>query len=404
MGDRLLVNIARRIERLAAEERACRVEGYRLGGDEFVILAAGPGIVAKARPFAERAVAFFAPPHQLGPHACVSTASIGVVVANPRHASAGGAADVSDPEAAARWSPTTLLRNADLAMFQAKEAGKGRYILFDESMYQFARRRFFVEKHLRQSIHDDTLSIRYQPIFDARSGAVTAVEALLHWEHETLGRVDNGELIGIAEESGLIHDLSDWLFTRVASDAAGLARPPRGRRPLINLNISRSEAMRPGFATRVKAFIAEHPTLADRLCLEFSESVIGRSREVFADILKELSGLRLSCGLDDFGHEQSSLSYLAALPLHQVKIARHLFGTVHEPNDRGWMVPRAITAFAHSVGIKVVAMGIESPDHLALAVDMDADYLQGRYTGGPEPLAALAERLEHRQHRWLHAA
>ena len=403
VGDQLLVNIARRIERLAAEERGCRVEGFRLGGDEFVILAAGPGIVAKARAFAERALAHFAPAHQLGPHACVSTASIGVVVANPRHASAGGAADVSDAEAAARWSPTTMLRNADLAMFQAKEAGKGRYILFDDSMYQFARRRFLVEKHLRQSIADGTLAIRYQPIFDARSGGVAAVEALLHWEHEALGRVDNAELIDIAEETGLIHDLSGWLFARVAQDAEAYRDDPRLGRLLINLNISRSEAMRPGFADRVKALIAEHPTLADRLCLEFSESVIGRSREVFADILRELSGLRLSCGLDDFGREQSSLSYLAALPLHQVKIDRHLFRTLHDSDDRAWMVPRAITAFAHSVGIKVVAMGIESADHIALALDMDADMLQGRFTGDVTDLPTLAAELD-REPRRHHVA
>ncbi len=371
VGDQLLRNIAKRIGQLAEQTRSYQVEGYRLGGDEFVILGLGHAEESLAKDFAQTALDLFAPPHQLGPHRCVSTASIGVVVGE----SAGpGPSGVK----ANLQTPTDLLRHADLAMFQAKEAGKGRYIFFDGSMFQYVHRRMEIDQQLHAAMQNGLLELHYQPIVQANSNKIHRVEALYRWSHPSFGVIDNDEIIDVAEESGLIHELSDWAFRQVANDIAYFDRKPGLHGVTIAMNISRSEALAPTFVDRVNWLLEDEPRLRGRLCLEFSENVIGRSREAFARILSKLSSQDLSCGLDDFGREQSSLSYLATLPIQQLKIDQQVFRADAQVDDRSWMIPRAIIAFAHGLGIEVAVMGLDSRDEVAVALDLTADHLQGK--------------------------
>ncbi len=229
-GDRLLRGIADRARTLADEVRGGRLEAFRLGGDEFVLVLHGRSIGHEIRHLADRALLLFAQPHVLDGHPCVSTASIGI-------ATASGLSAAEDPtfidaEGGVHGHPSIrtaseLLRNADLAMMQAKAAGKARYLLFDHAMYRFAQRRQRLERDLPEAIERDRLDLRYAPILSAGDLALAGAEALLHWEHDGLGPIEHAELVEVAEESGRIHELAAWVFA-----PSQRTRPPASGRQL----------------------------------------------------------------------------------------------------------------------------------------------------------------------------
>ena len=302
-GDRLLCNIASRIGELQPDTHGARLTGYRLGGDEFVLLLEGDNAHLHARKFAEAALETFTLPHRVGRFEVNCTASIGVALSDR-------------PELVA----VALLRDADMAMIHAKEAGKGRYVLFDHSMYELAQRRYRIETELKLAVERDALQLRYQIIVGA-DGEADAVEALLHWDHPELGLVPNEELLQIAERSDLIHAVGHWVLTRIANDGDGWNADPALKKLRIHVNVSRAELLHPDFSGRVRRLLVDHPGLRDRLCLECPQSVLQRGADAFAALALSLTDEGVKFGIDRLDSLNTPLNLLATLPISFVKIS-----------------------------------------------------------------------------------
>ncbi|MEM1097701.1 MAG: EAL domain-containing protein [Planctomycetota bacterium] len=404
-GDQLLRNIAERTKSLAEAAPPLKLRGYRLGGDEFVITLDGPdgishnAFVAAVSALTSQALGLFAEPHSLMNQDCVSTASIGVVYSSQH------------PDG----TPETLLRDADLAMLAAKQAGKGRVVVFDRAMADRAARVEDIERELRKAIRNNELQLRYQAIFGTECLELKAVEAMLVWTHPTLGRVDNAELLAVAAESDLIHRLGAWVRGRVAqqsgaaSGAGGWLQDARFADTPIHLNVSHAELLHPRFADHLKAYLAEYPALRDRLVLECPSSVVGRGGEVFRQAVLELNKCGVGFALDNLEREQVSLTQLATLPLVALKVGvpDSLVDTVAPDGSERFpegasasvaqasqhaAVLRAITLFGKFRDLRVIGTAIEEPDQISVATDTGVSSLQGRLLREPVSLDELQQQ------------
>ncbi|MEM8783092.1 MAG: EAL domain-containing protein [Planctomycetota bacterium] len=364
-GDELLCNIATRIEELKQHATPLTLDGYRLGGDEYVLLLVGPDAAAQVERITTLGVEIFARPHRLMNQDCVSTASIGVVTSH-------------------EFAPTPelLLRDADLAMIRAKERGKSQVVLFDQSMYEHVKRRQHIERELRDALAQDTLAIRYQPIYQADSLELEAVEALLYWKHPTLGRVANDELIDIAEETGLIHSLGNWVVNTVARDVTSREdawlHDARFAGSRVHVNVSHAEIMHPGFVQRFERILSDYPAMRNRLCLECPASVLGRGGEAFQLVIDRLHQNGVLFALDHLDREQVSLTQLATLPLDALKVGvpDSLSGG-DLATQKYAAVLQAITLFAQHRNIRVIGTGVEKDDQIAAATASNVSSLQG---------------------------
>ena len=359
-GDALLKQAADRL-------RAC-VRGMdtvaRLGGDEFVaLLEIGDRDEADAS--ARRILEAFAPSFLLKAQECFITTSIGISLF-PEDA----------PEAA------LLMRHADTAMYRAKERGKNAYMFFTADMAEHLSIRMFIENALRLAIPNGELFLEYQPLIDLGSNALVGVEALLRWRHQ--GKtIPPNDFIRIAEESGLIVDIEEWVMGEVCRqirdwDQAGL--PPFW----VSLNLSARHFRRPDLFPRLTGVVALAGIPPRRLCLEITEGAL-MDMENSSRILHQLHDAGFRMSVDDFGTGFSSLSYLKRYPLHELKIDRSFVsGLAGNPDDRA--ITTAIIAMAHELGLQTVAEGVESVvQHEALNV-LGCDIVQGYLYS--KPLAA----------------
>ncbi len=399
IGDLLLQSIAGRIRGL--EENVARaaagsdataspirgpLTGYRLGGDEFVLLLEGVPCGTAAGDIAAAAIEAFETPHEAGPHRCVSHPSIGL-------------ASSFRPV----LHPAELLRDADLAMFEAKRQGRasGRpaCVAYEGAMHAAAQRRMTLEVDLRAAVEADALDLRFQPIRDASDASRVGVEALLSWVHPALGRVENHEIIRVAEDSELIHPLGVWVRRAALRAACRLnpEGPPAAPRVPVHANVSMRELLTPGFAAGVRAQVSEAGLPEGSLVLEVSEVGIDRQSEAVALAIHELHAHGLPVVLDEFGRERSSLAFLAELPLRAVKIDRFFVGEVGGHPAR-MQVLQAIVGFAKSLSLGTFACGIETREQLAAVQAIGVEGVQGFLTGRPvsldEFLATRDERPE----------
>ena len=382
VGDQLLRSIAGRIRGLEAGPRAGGdpvrgpITGHRLGGDEFVLLLEGvPGVDA-AEAVAAGVIESLRAPHRLGPHSCVSHASIGLVSSFREHLDAG-----------------ELLRDADLAMFEAKgrgrAAGRPVCVAYEGAMHAAAQRRLTLETDLRAALDADALGLRYQPVRDAADATVTGLEALLRWVHPALGPVENAEILAIAEDTELIHPLGAWVRRAATRDAARLAASPGPLRGVqVHVNVSMRELLDPGFAQRVAGELAAAGLDAGALTLEVSEVGIDRQSDLVAAAIHGLHAEGLAVVLDHFGRERSSLAFLAELPLQAVKVDRYFVSDIGAHPAR-LQVLQAVVGFARSLGLEACACGIETPEQMAAVQSIGVDGLQGFLMGHPLPLAEL---------------
>ncbi|BAM03812.1 putative response regulator receiver protein [Phycisphaera mikurensis NBRC 102666] len=395
VGDRLLLSITRRIHALersfqagAAEAAAgCTMPiggpltGYRLGGDEFVLLLERVPCLGAASEVALAAIDLFAEPHELRPHACVSTASIGLATSFREHLDAG-----------------ELLRDSDLAMFAAKaqgrETGRPACVAYEGAMHAAAQRRLTLENDLRTALDGSALDLRYQPILDSGDGRTVGVEALLAWTHPRLGRIGNAEILGVAEEAGLINDLGRWVRRSALEAAGAIARAPGiAGAPPVHVNVSRRELLSPGFAAGVQIEAQEAGLPLHRLVLEVSEVGIDRQSEPVSVAIRELHAAGLAVVLDDFGRERSPLAFLAGLPLRAVKIDRFFISGLGGDTAR-FQVLQAIIGFARAMGLATLACGVETPEQLAGVQGIGLDHVQGNLTGPPVTLEELCSGPE----------
>ena len=370
VGDRLLQAVA---ERLAACVRVSDTIA-RIGGDEFVVLLCGLAQPEDARQVAQKVLESLAEPVTIDGQELKTTPSIGIC-AYPH--------DGDDVE--------TLMRNADTAMYYAKQMGRNNCQFFTQAMNDAAQQRLQMENDLRHAVERGEFILHFQPLINLKSGAITGFEALVRWQHPQRGMIPPSEFIMAAEETGLIGPLGEWVLREAC--ARGRAWDDAGYPPLqAMVNCSAQQFRRESFVAIVHRALGETGFPAARLELELTESVIlERSEEVIA-CFKALDDMGVGISIDDFGTGYSSLSYLKRLAIHQLKIDQSFVRDISsDPEDAA--IVSAIIAIAHSLGLQVVAEGVETAEQLAFLRSLGCDMAQGYLFSKPLPADEFAHLL-----------
>ncbi|HEX2205428.1 MAG TPA: EAL domain-containing protein [Longimicrobium sp.] len=370
VGDELLIAVSRRLE-------SCLRPGdtvARLGGDEFAVLVEEVAGADEAVAVADRIQAVMAQPVLLDGHDVVPSASIGVVMG-------------SELEAGAEH----LLRFADVAMYRAKARGRGRAELFDPEMHESVVARMRLETDLRRALERGELRVLYQPIVELATGRTAAMEALLRWEHPDRGLLRPADFMRVAEETGLISAIGEWVL-REAAGQLGAWQRELGAPLVMSVNVSTRELADPGFVERVEALLRETAPAHDTLRVEITESAIMRNAEAVIGVLERLEALGVRCYMDDFGTGYSSLSYLHRFPVNVMKVDRTFVERLPAEADAVEIV-RTILTLARTLGLEVIAEGVETEAQEALLRSLGCQYAQGFRFSGPLTPQAAGEHL-----------
>jgi len=371
-GDEVLKTVA---QRLTHTVRASDTV-VRMGGDEFAILLPEVALAEQALEVAQKILAVMADDMLAGGHRLQVTPSIGVALF-PGH---GG--DLS-----------TLLRNADAAMYDAKARGRNAASLYCADMSAHADVQFELQAALRQALARDEFLLHYQPLIDAQTGEVRALEALLRWQHPQRGLVSPADFIPLAEDTGLIVPIGTWVLDQACADLARLRADGRpGLRVAVNLSPRQFKA--DGLEENVVAALRGAGLPGDALELEITESVLMSSLERTQQILNRLRALGVRIAIDDFGTGYSSLSYLANFPVQTVKVDRSFVRQI-DSGEGTALLAGAIVAMAHSLGLDVVAEGVETPAQCNHLVEVKCELLQGFLFSKPVRFDQLAAAMAH---------
>lgn len=372
VGDQLLIEAAARIQAAVRETDTVA----RLGGDEFIVLCEDIDGVHHATDFAQRIIAALQTPFRLGDDDAHVSASIGI------------AFSVDGTETA-----DAILANADIAMYRAKDTGRSRCELFDETMQQWITSRVALETDLRQALPRHELRLFCQPFIAADTGTIRGFEALLRWERPGFGLVTPDEFIPVAEETGLIVDIGAWVLEEACRHAASWARRWPDKRLGISVNVSSRQLLSGDILDVVTSALARTGLDPTTLTLELTESTFIDDAISAQTLLRELRGLGLNLALDDFGTGYSSLTYLRAFPINILKIDKsfvHAIGT--EQDDTA--IVAAVIALAENLGLNVVAEGVENHEQLAILQRLRCPYFQGYLFARPRPIDDVADLVE----------
>jgi diguanylate cyclase (GGDEF)-like protein/PAS domain S-box-containing protein len=375
-GDRLLVSVATRL--LDSVRPGDTVA--RLGGDEFTILLGGLARETEATAVAERITARLQHPFDLAGHQVFVTTSIGVVLAQPRE----------QPESAG-----DLLRYADLALYQAKAAGKARYAIFDRSLDAAALARLELEADLRQAMERGEFAVEYQAQIDLHTGLIVGTEALLRWHHPLRGTVPLGEFIPLAEETGLIVGIGNWVLREACAQAAHWQQLGHGTEagPLsVSVNLSARQFQDPALIPAVVAVLKETGLPPAGLTLEISETVTTGQTTATEGTLHALRELGVRLAIDDFGTGYSSLGHLKHFPIDTLKIDQIFVGGLGRSAEDDAIVG-AVIALGHGLGLRICAEGVETADQAAHLRRLGCDLAQGYLFSRPLAPSALDELL-----------
>jgi PAS domain S-box-containing protein len=392
-GDQLLCEIAKRLRTvirendaiarvpadLASAPEAPAAHAVRLGGDEFVILLDDISSSDDARAIAGRMLEALASPYNIADSEVFCTASIGVYTSDTPCSTADD-----------------VLRDADTAMYEAKLAGKGRYAVFEPSMRERVQSRVTLENELRRAIDAGQLSLAYQPIVSLESGTMATCEALLRWTHPKFGAVSPAEFIPIAEDTGLIIPIGEWVLNEACRQlAAWRAAAPNTAVPSVCVNLSRNQLALPGLPALIRRTLDAHQLDPSMLHLEITESTVMRDPQTTMQTLRELKDIGVKLALDDFGTGYSSLACLHQFPIDLLKIDRSFISNVSRGREFAALV-HAIILLARNLGIGVVAEGVELADQVALLQSLDCQYVQGYLISrplAPEPFSCFTPSL-----------
>jgi diguanylate cyclase (GGDEF)-like protein/PAS domain S-box-containing protein len=369
-GDTLLQRVAARLAAGIRDEDKVA----RLGGDEFLILLPELARGEDAGIVADKVLAALREPLDVDGRALRISASIGISIYPD---------DGSDA--------ATLIKNADAAMYHAKERGRNNYQFFTADMNTRAFEALAMDMSLRGAVQRDEFRLEYQPLIDGGSGTIVAAEALIRWHHPELGLIPPSGFIPIAEERGLIVPIGEWVLREACSQVrrwldAGVAAVA------VGVNVSAVQFRQPGFAASVRTILSECGIEPRYLQLEVTESIIMRDAEQTIAVLEELSAMGVSLSIDDFGTGYSSLSYLRRFPIDRLKIDRSFVHDITTSADAA-AIASAIIGMGRTMNLRVVAEGVETAAQLAFLVGERCDELQGYHIARPMEAARLSALL-----------
>lgn len=362
VGDQLLVEIARRLRALVRDSDIVA----RQGGDEFVVVLTQVRTSSTVSVLAERMRTALAEPYHLEGRILHSSPSIGVAIFP---------GDGTRPE--------SLLQNADAAMYHAKDLGRNKVQFFTQAMNDAAVERVQLEHELRAAIQTQAFELHYQPQVYAATGQIYAVEALLRWNHPQRGPISPVKFIPLAEETGLIEPLGEWVLEEACRQAA-LWRGQGLDTLLVAINLSAQQLRSKTLALVVSSCLQRYQLPHDVIEFEITETVAMEDPKRAVDCLRDLRTLGVRLAIDDFGTGYSSLAYLKNLPIQHLKLDCSFVAGI-ESSGSDAAICAATVALAHELGLKVVAEGVETPAQQAFLVDHGCDYLQGYYFGRPAP-------------------
>jgi diguanylate cyclase (GGDEF)-like protein/PAS domain S-box-containing protein len=371
-GDRLLVAIAERLKnRLRPEDVLAR-----FGGDEFAVLLETVENPSEVIRVAQRIAETLQEPFTVEDHEVSVSTSVGIAL---------GTAHTNDPEG--------MLREADVAMYRAKEQGPGCYAVFDPAMQTRAQERLELEADLRRALEQGEFVLFYQPEVSLHNGSMVGFEALLRWQHPERGLLKPSAFVPLAEETDLITPIGRWVLEEACRQAKRweeehLPAPPA----TMEVNLSARQLARRGLAQTVEEALRRTNLDANALALDMTETVLIRALEDNAQALDALKKMGIRLCLDDFGTGYASLSYLNRLPVDRVKVDRSFVKGLGEKATDTTLV-RMIIDLCHTLGVEVLAEGVETSEQAALLRDMGCDLGQGYYFAGPLPGEELAEQL-----------
>jgi diguanylate cyclase (GGDEF)-like protein/PAS domain S-box-containing protein len=370
-GDKLLQSVAKRLQKLLRESDTVA----RLGGDEFVIVLSAVKHEQDISHVTQEIMRALSMPFEIGELEIFISGSIGIAISPLDGHDVG-----------------ILLRNADTAMYVAKESGRNNYKFFSNEMNLKAVERMDLESNLRRALEKEELSLVYQPQIDTRTGLMTGVEALLRWNHPETGSISPGKFIPIAEETGLIIPIGEWVLARACRQARSWIEA--GFTSLcMAVNISGCQFKQGNLAKLVRQVLEESGLDPSNLELELTESILMENAESAVDMLRELKSLGVNLAIDDFGTGYSSLAYLKHFPIDRLKIDQLFIRNITtDANDAS--ISEAIIALAHSLRMDVIAEGVETKEQKEFLAAHDCFEMQGYYFSRPVPADKICHMLE----------
>lgn len=372
-GDILLKQVSERLVSIARKNDTIA----RMGGDEFTVLLEGTSVdsIIGASTFAQKILGLFTYPFRIDNHEFYITSSIGISL-YPN--------DGDDV--------TTLMKNSDMAMYQAKELGKNNFQFYSKELNERAHKQLDMEAFLRHAVERNELTLDYQPIVSAETGKIISIEALLRWDNPELGRVFPDAFIPLAESTGLIIPIGEWVLQTACKEIKRLQ--DAGWRDLtVSVNISGRQLERNTLVESVKIALEKAQIAPSSLVLEITESLLMKNVKTTRGILQELRNLGVGISIDDFGTGYSSLNSLVVLPIDTLKIDKSFILEVTS-NPQNLSLVQGIILIGHNLNLNVVAEGVETLEQARLLNANGCDKLQGYHFSTPIPLDRLMERLK----------
>jgi len=373
MGDLLLRAVAQRLQQGLFRDGDHLA---RIGSDEFVVLLANLSRPADSEQVARRVIAAFSEPLQLGDKSIAIGVSIGIVVIDEQH-----------------QSTVDVLRDADMAVYEAKRLGRGRSVMFDADLRKHLLRRVRLEQDLREAIRHGDLYLAYQPIVSLVDGEFVGVEALARWNHPELGFVSPGEFIPIAEESDLILEIGDWVLREgCAQLAQWIERFPRQAPQVVSLNLSRKQFGQPDLPQRIADIIRAAGVPAERVQIEITEDMYIGDIDAAILVMKALKAQGILLAMDDFGVGASSLLALRQFPIDVLKVDRSLVSDTANSVDSA-AIMHSLALLVRNMKVKLVAEGVEDQQQVIALQDLGCQFAQGYLFGKPMPPADIEARF-----------